>query len=127
MVIATLKGWKTKQLDFVLDFPQAPVETDLYMEKPTGFAMEKRNEKIFKLMNNLYGQKQAGRVWNLLITEGLIKLGFSQSANDPCIFWRKLVIMIVYTNDTIFTEPCEAEIDKSIKEIGSNFDITKKG
>jgi Reverse transcriptase (RNA-dependent DNA polymerase) len=34
--IAVLKGRQTKQMDFVLAFPQAPVETDLYMEIPTG-------------------------------------------------------------------------------------------
>jgi Reverse transcriptase (RNA-dependent DNA polymerase) len=32
MNAAALHGWKTHQLDFVLAFPQAPVETDIYMK-----------------------------------------------------------------------------------------------
>jgi hypothetical protein len=31
-----LNSWKTKQIDFVLAFPQAPVERDLYMQIPKG-------------------------------------------------------------------------------------------
>jgi Reverse transcriptase (RNA-dependent DNA polymerase)/GAG-pre-integrase domain len=32
MLLATLHGWATHQLDFVMTFPQAPVETDMYMQ-----------------------------------------------------------------------------------------------
>jgi hypothetical protein len=127
LAIAALKKWKTKQMDFVLAFPQAPVETDLYMEIPTGFGMKSGKEnKVLKLKNHLYGQKQAGRVWNLYLTEGLKKIGFSQSMNDPCIFWRIDVILIIYTDDTIVTGPVERNIDEAIQNIGEKFAITHK-
>jgi hypothetical protein len=114
-------------MDFVLAFPQAPVETDLYMSIPAGFSISGGSkDKVLKLRNNLYGQKQAGRVWNLYLTEGLVKLGFTQSALDPCIFWRKVTLIIIYTNDTIVTGPDESEIDKVINDIGSKFEITTK-
>jgi hypothetical protein len=39
--LAALKqGWKTTQLDYVLAFPRAPVERDLYTEIPKGFILE---------------------------------------------------------------------------------------
>jgi Reverse transcriptase (RNA-dependent DNA polymerase) len=40
MNMAAIYGWVTRQLDFVLAFPQAPVETDLYMEIPSGFVVD---------------------------------------------------------------------------------------
>jgi Reverse transcriptase (RNA-dependent DNA polymerase) len=40
MNMAAAYGWVTRQLDFVLAFPQAPVETDLYVEIPKGFLIE---------------------------------------------------------------------------------------
>jgi hypothetical protein len=127
MAIATLRQWKTKQMDFVLAFPQAPVETDLYMEIPTGFGMQSgATNKVLKLQNNLYGQKQAGRVWNLFLIEGLAKIGFKQSLHDPCVFWRDYVILIIYTDDTIITGPNEGHIDRAIKQIGECFNITHK-
>lgn len=65
MLIALFNYWYTKQLDFVLAFPQAPEETELYMAIPPGFTVEgDPKKKALKLLNNLYGQKQAGRVWN---------------------------------------------------------------
>jgi hypothetical protein len=84
-----MKGWKKKQLVFVLAFPKAPVETDLYMEIPQGLKLASDNtNKVLKLRNKLYGQQQAGRVWNLFLTVGLQQLGFTHSENDPCVFWR---------------------------------------
>jgi Reverse transcriptase (RNA-dependent DNA polymerase) len=37
MSMAARKGWMTRQMDFVQAYPQAPVETDLFMEVPRGF------------------------------------------------------------------------------------------
>jgi hypothetical protein len=70
-IVATLRKCKMKQLDFVLAFPQAPVETDLFMEIPAGFQLANRKkDKVLQLKNNLYGQKQAGRVWNIFLSDG---------------------------------------------------------
>jgi Reverse transcriptase (RNA-dependent DNA polymerase) len=127
MNIAVLSGWTTRQLDFVLAFPQAPVETDLYMEIPQGFNIDgSRKNKVLKLVNNLYGQKQAGRVWNLYLTAGLVKLGFTQCHEDPCIFWRGTVMIIIYTDDTIVTGPNTKDIDQAVTDIASLFEITVK-
>jgi Reverse transcriptase (RNA-dependent DNA polymerase) len=61
MNMAAAYGWVTRQLDFVLAFPQAPVETELYMEISKGFFLEgDKSQHVLKLVNNLYGQKQAG-------------------------------------------------------------------
>jgi Reverse transcriptase (RNA-dependent DNA polymerase)/GAG-pre-integrase domain len=127
LIMAQINNWKTKQLDFVLAFPQAPVETDLFMEIPTGFEVEgSKNDKVLKLVNNLYGQKQAGRVWNIYLSEGLVDMGFTVSKHDPCIFWRETVVIIIYTDDTIVTGPSEKLIKKAILDIGSRFEITSK-
>jgi Reverse transcriptase (RNA-dependent DNA polymerase) len=77
---AALHGWKTQQLDFVMAFPQAPVETAIYMEIPAGFDLKgkRKGEYVLQLINNLYGQKQAGRVCNIFLTDGLKKIGFTQ-------------------------------------------------
>jgi hypothetical protein len=124
MTMAALNNWTTKQLDFVLAFPQAPAETDIYMEIPAGFNMASGKDKVLKLVNNLYGQKQAGRVWNNYLSDGLCKLGFEQCKNDPCIFWRGNTMIIIYTDDTIVTGPDVTQIDKAIEDIGTAFKIT---
>ena len=64
LTLATAHNWHTVQLDYVLAFPQAPVEKDLYMTIPRGFEMDKGDNKdyVLRLHKNVYGQKQTGRV-----------------------------------------------------------------
>ncbi len=56
--------WALCQVDFVMAYQQAPIEGDIYMELPQGIKTATGNSKdhVLKLLKNIYGQKQAGRV-----------------------------------------------------------------
>jgi hypothetical protein len=61
------------------------------MTIPKGFQIDEgQNEDyILQLHHNVYGQKQAGRVWNHHLTRILMdKVGFQQSAVDDCVFYK---------------------------------------
>jgi hypothetical protein len=45
-------------------------------------------EYVLKLKRNLFGQRQAGRVWNKHLIEKLKKVGFVASQIDKCLFFR---------------------------------------
>ncbi len=64
IVFGIIFCWALRQVDFVMVYPQAPVETDIYMELPHGIKTVTGNSKdhVLKLLKNIYGQKQAGRV-----------------------------------------------------------------
>ena len=64
--LITALQWHSIQLDYVQAFPQAPVEKPLYLRIPTGFKMMKGDPRDFVLRvdHNVYGQRQAGRIWN---------------------------------------------------------------
>ena len=64
--LKAVHNWHTKQLDYVLAFPQAPVEKELFLHIPRGFDINDGDNKsyVLKVHRNIYGQKQAGRVWN---------------------------------------------------------------
>ncbi len=92
--LAILSNWHTRQLDFVLAYTQADIERDLYMKLPAGFTLsdrtitdQDRKDYVLKLEKNLYGQKQAGRVWYLHLRKNLLKLGFKPSEHDECVFY----------------------------------------
>ena len=100
------------------------------MKIPKGYQVQDATSKdyVLKLNNNMYGQKQAGRVWNQFLTGKLVKVGFQQSKYDQCVFYRKNVIYILYTDDSIITEPSISEIDEAIKAIKSTkLEITEEG
>jgi hypothetical protein len=73
LAMTAMHEWHTTQLDFVLAFPQAPVERVLYMSIPKGFEADrgKTQDFVLQLHKNVYGQKQAGRVWNQYLVNKL--------------------------------------------------------
>jgi hypothetical protein len=140
LVLAILNKRATRQIDFVLAYPQAEVECDLYMEIPKGFVFEHgdRNSHCLLLKRNLYGQKQAGRVWNQYLHDGLIARGFQQSEVDMCLYYhsKHQVNLLIYTDDGILTGRSEKDIDAVIELMrqpaGTNkelrpFDMTDEG
>jgi hypothetical protein len=132
MALTALHDWKTTQIDYVLAFPQAPVEKELYMKIPQGFDLgegENPKEFVLKLHKNVYGQKQAGRVWNKYLVERLVnQVGFTQSKIDECVFYKGNVIYVLYTDDSILAGPNQEEIDRVIEQIkAAGLDITVEG
>jgi hypothetical protein len=62
IIMGIIFCWALRQVDFVMAYPQAPIETDIYMELPQGIKTMTGNSKdhMLKLLKNIYGQKQAG-------------------------------------------------------------------
>jgi hypothetical protein len=47
------------------------------MALPKDYIVKGSNENhVLKLIKNVYGQKQAGRVWNAYLSKGLKEIGF---------------------------------------------------
>ena len=130
LVLSIINRWHTRQIDFVQAYPQAPIEFDMYMELPKGIETRYGNGKthVLKLLKNLYGQRQAHRVWAEHLSAGLQKIGFVPSTVDPCMFYRDSVIFVVYVDDGIFLGPNSNDIDKAIAELkAEGFDIEDQG
>ena len=73
IIIGIIFNWALCQVDFVMAYPHAPVEMDIYMELPQGIWTKTGNPKyhVLKLLKNIYGQKQAGREWNSYLVDKL--------------------------------------------------------
>ena len=131
LILIAQYGWHSRQLDYVLAFPQAPVAKEIYMKIPKGFEVKGANpdKYVLKLHRNVYGQKNAGRVWNDYLVEKLTtKVGFKQSKIDECVFYRGKTVYVLYTDDSILAGPDKEEIDQIIKDIkAAKLDITDEG
>jgi hypothetical protein len=92
---------------------------DIYMELPQGIKAAHRNSKdnLLKLKKNIYGQKQAGRVWNLFLVDKCMSIGFTPSLIDDCVFFRDDVIFMVYVDNGIFLGSNDSQLQDVIKEI----------
>ena len=98
LIVAALFGWCTRQIDYVLAFPQAPVGREVYMKIPGGFTVVDGNNKdyLLKLHRNVYGQKDSGRVFYQYLRKKLVnEVGFVQSEVDECVFYRGNVMYVL--------------------------------
>ena len=73
LILSIILGWQSRQLDFIMVYPQAPAEMLLYMRLPQGYKLNGMTRKInaLKLICNVNGQKQAGRVRNKYMDQGM--------------------------------------------------------
>ena len=130
LIFALLFGWSLRQIDFVQAYPQAPIEQDMLIELPQGIKTSHGNSKdhVLQLVSNLYGQKQAGRVWNGYLVHKLTSLGFQTSLIDEYVFYKDDVVFIVYVDDGIFVGPGDAKITSLIKQLGqAGLDVEDQG
>jgi hypothetical protein len=120
LTLVLMHHWHTRQIDYVQAYPQAPIEREMYMEVPKGFVIqdgEPEGDYVLRVHQNIYGQKQAGRVWNHYLVEHLIKVGFIQSQHDPCVFYHGSATYILYTDDSILAGPDSHELDEIIQKM----------
>ncbi len=122
LIVAKIHGLKLKSIDFVLAFPQAELDVDVYMELPAGVnpvdvSDKNRRRYVLKLNKSLYGLKQAGYNWFKKLCEGLIARDFIQSQVDKCVFFRKDCIILTYNDDCIILGKTMANVDAVIASL----------
>ena len=119
-ILSIIQGWKTRQLDFIMAFPQAPIQTPLYMSIPKGYKTPKDDHHrpmVLKLIRNIYRQKQGPKVWGDFLHQGLTKAAFEQSKVDPCLYYREGLIFLVYIDDCLLLSPSDKLIDQGINNL----------
>jgi len=125
------QGWYSKQLDYVLAYPQADISHDnVYMQIPKGFEVPGADPKeyVLHIRKNIYGGRNAGKTWNDWLVARLSKAGFVQSAVDPCVFTNGNAFYLVYTDDSILCGPDQQELEDIITRIkAAGLDITDDG
>ena len=107
LAIAKIYKLESKAIDFVLAFPQADLDVDIWMYLPAGFQVDGQTEDdsdrryLLKLNKSLYGLKQASFNWYEKLKTGLIDRGFEPSKIDPCLYLKKGMIVLTYVDDCI--------------------------
>ena len=128
MAFFLMNKWVTKQLDLVLAYPHADVERPTFMKIPHGFSFEgSSNDYVLKLKKNLYGQRQAARVYFLFLRDYLVNLGFTQSKVDPCVFYGTNCVILVYVDDLIIGAKTDQDLNNALELLNDNIDLENKG
>ena len=98
---------KMQLMDAVTAYLYWSLDTDIYMKDPDGLKIldSKGNRKLYsvKLQKSLYGLKQSGRMWYNRLSDFLLKKGYVNNDDCPCVFIKRsqngFCIILVYVND----------------------------
>ncbi|MFM2290751.1 MAG: hypothetical protein RIS29_564, partial [Bacteroidota bacterium] len=125
---------------FDIDVAYLNGEMDIvnYMKMPQGF--EQYNEKgepmVCNLKKGLYGTKQAGRMWNIVLVRYLTEeLQFIVTRSDPCVMILKgklspngeSMILTIYVDDSMIASRSIELIDIIKKKFKEKFGIRDMG
>ena len=89
-------------------------------EAPAGLQMQwndQRKTHTLKLLCNIYGQRQARRVWNKFMDQGLSEIGFKPSKFDPCLYYHGPIVSLLYIGDLIFFGPSNQDIEEVVADL----------
>jgi hypothetical protein len=98
------------------------MEAPRYLNLPPG--------KVLKLVKCLYGLKQSGREWNLLLSGFLKEIGFVPCKSDSCVFFQNLdselmAILVLYVDDLILATKTQQRLYEIEKLIMDRFASTE--
>jgi len=131
IICGIILGWSLRQVDFVMAYTQAPIECDMYMQLPAGIEIIGGNSKThcLKLLKNLYGSKQAGKIWADYLANTLIDSGFQRSLIDECVWYKDNLVFLVYVDDGIFVSLDNKDILTEIRYLTTvkNLQIEDQG
>ena len=84
--IAVQYGFSMHQMDVRTAFLHAPLDEEIFIKPPKGYEPSKKN-CVWKLKKSLYGLKQSGRNWHILLEKHLSEeMNFIRSEADPCVY-----------------------------------------
>ncbi len=106
LTIAQLNGWYKTSIDIGNAYLEAVNKRQLCMWLPLDWTGGKKIK--VKLARNLYGLKDAGLMWYLLVIKVLKDMGYERSKFDPCIFYKvcdgvTVSIIAVFVDDMALT------------------------
>ena len=130
LAIAAARDYNLTSLDIRQAYLQATIDEDLYMRVPPG-VNSGNNSLVCKLRRSLYGLKQAGREWGLLLTSFLVSWGFVRSTIDVCLYIYRsgnLVLwVLVYVDDILIADNCPTLRARFVADISKRFPTEDKG
>ena len=130
IALAVQDGLKLHQMDITTAFLNGELKEEVYMKQPEGFIVKGQEDLVCRLKRSIYGLKQSGRCWNNTLDEELKKMGFVQSAGDPCIYIAsegEVCIVAVYVDDIIIGAKTDDRILQIKRDLRKRFKAKDMG
>ncbi|KAI3758417.1 hypothetical protein L6452_05978 [Arctium lappa] len=93
-------------MDVKTAFLNGILKEEVYVSQPEGFVNPDKPNHVYILDKALYGMKQAPRTWYDVLSQFLVKSGFSKGKVDTTLLIKKekadIILIQIYVDDIIF-------------------------
>ena len=112
-----------RQFDIKTAFLYAQLEewdAPIFCAPPVEWRTHKN--EIWKLKKALYGLKNAPFLFYRTLAKALTSSGWTQSKEEPCLFFQGKVMVLIYVDDLMFFGPSSKEIETVAPSVLSQFE-----
>jgi hypothetical protein len=103
--LAASHGLLVHRMDVKITFLNGELEEEIYTTQSDGFVVKGQEDKVCKLVNSLFGLKQAPKQCHEKFDVTLISAGFSVIEVDRCVYYRHggghEVVLCLYVDDIL--------------------------
>nr|GEW11697.1 uncharacterized mitochondrial protein AtMg00810-like [Tanacetum cinerariifolium] len=118
-------------MDVKSAFLYGKINKEVYVSQPPGFIDPKVPNKVYKVVNALYGLHQAPRAWYATLSTFLVKSGYRRGIIDKTLFIKKdqkdIMLVQVYGDDIIFGSTKKSWCDESEALMKNRFQMSSMG
>uniref|UniRef100_A0AAV1U7S1 Reverse transcriptase Ty1/copia-type domain-containing protein n=1 Tax=Peronospora matthiolae TaxID=2874970 RepID=A0AAV1U7S1_9STRA len=129
--IAAKYGLMLHQMDVKTAFLNGSLDEDIYMDQPARYLYAKQPEYVGKLKRSLNNLKQSTRMWNQMIDEFMIKMGFNKSESDHCIYIKRddqvKILVVLYVDDLILASSSNELLKSTKMALSTRFEMKDLG
>ena len=121
-------GWSRGQDDVVAAFLHGDLDETIYMHQPEGD--DNGTGRVARLLCSIYGLKQAARVWNKLMHQKLIMVGYDQLTSDTAVYLCNrnddITILTIYVDNVMSFGNTKPGLSKSRAELHKLFEMKEE-
>ena len=126
IAIAAINGYDICQMDAKTAFLNGSIDYNVNVVPPHG--SESHGTKIWKLRKSVYGLKQSPKIWYETLSSVLHnKLCLKSAQTDPCVFYGKDLLVVIYVDDILITGKHQQDITKVKEVLSNNFTMKDLG
>ena len=130
--IAARNNWDVASFDIKSAFLIAETDPEarpVIQPPPNRPRVDQNGQPVaWRLLRQLYGLRSSPARFNRHLTAELVKLGFTQSRREACIFTKtinnKLFALFLHVDDVLVVTPSKEDTAQLLDEVGAVFAIT---
>nr|GEY43588.1 hypothetical protein [Tanacetum cinerariifolium] len=131
LAFASYMGFIVYQMDVKSAFLYGTIDEEVYVTQPPDFVDPKFPNKVYKVVNALYGLHQAPRAWYATLSTFLKRSGYKRGAIDNTLYIKQdkkdIMLVHVYVDDITFSSTKKSRCDEFNELMKNRFQMSSMG